>query len=145
MVGAGFSPPVSAGVLSEALIVTQKTARPAAQRRQADSPERQSERRQGNGRRISALIIALLVTLLNFLLWWAFNPPLPATDAPPRVAGLAYNGFQRWGSPLTQHFPSDTELAADLRQLAGMTTRLRTYSASELPALPALAAQQGLG
>jgi len=128
------------------LIVTQKTAATSSPTPpQAGSPERQSERRQGNtGRRISALIIALLVTLLNFLLWWAFNPPLPAADASPRVAGLAYNGFQRWGSPLTQHFPSDTELAADLRQLAGMTTRLRTYSASELPALPALAAQQGL-
>ena len=132
--------------MAEALIVTQKTtATSSPTPPQAGSPERHSERRQGKaGRRISALIIALLVTLLNFLVWWAFNPQIAAPDASPRVAGLAYNGFQRWDSPLTQRFPSDAELAADLQQLAGMTTRLRTYSASELPKLPALAAEKGL-
>jgi hypothetical protein len=58
--------------------------------------------------------------------------------------GLAYNGFQRWESPLTRQFPSDAALANDLQQLSALTTRLRTYSASELPALPAIAAQAGL-
>ena len=132
--------------MSEGLIVTQKTtATSSPTPPQAGSPERHSEQRQGKaGQRISALIIALLVTLLNLMVWWAFNPQIPAPDASPRIAGLAYNGFQRWDSPLTQRFPSDAELAADLQQLAGMTTRLRTYSASELPKLPALAAEKGL-
>ncbi len=91
-----------------------------------------------------ALLIAFGVALSNALLWRAFNPPLLAPDVPARVAGLAYNGFQRWESPLSRRFPSDAELAADLRRLAGLTPRLRTYSASELPTLPALAAQAGL-
>ena len=44
--------------------------------------------------------MAGLVAILNLLVWQAFNPPLAAPDAPPRVAGLAYNAFQRWDSPL---------------------------------------------
>ena len=84
------------------------------------------------------------MTLLNLLSWRAFNPPLLAPDVPAALAGLAYNGFQRWESPLTRQFPSDAALADDLQRLSALTTRLRTYSASELPALPALAAQAGL-
>jgi exo-beta-1,3-glucanase (GH17 family)/cellulose synthase/poly-beta-1,6-N-acetylglucosamine synthase-like glycosyltransferase len=101
----------------------------------------------GRGRSVrwaGALLIAACVAIINLLLWRAFNPPLVAPDVPSRVAGLAYNGFQRWESPLTQQFPSDAALADDLQRLAGLTTRLRTYSASELPALPALAAHAGL-
>jgi exo-beta-1,3-glucanase (GH17 family)/cellulose synthase/poly-beta-1,6-N-acetylglucosamine synthase-like glycosyltransferase len=100
---------------------------------------------RGNALRwASALLIGALVAIINLLLWRAFNPPLTAPDVPSRVAGLAYNGFQRWQSPLSQRFPSDAALADDLQRLAGLTSRLRTYSASELPMLPALAAQAGL-
>jgi exo-beta-1,3-glucanase (GH17 family) len=100
---------------------------------------------RGNALRwASALLIAALVAIINLLLWRVFNPPLAAPDVPSRVAGLAYNGFQRWQSPLTQSFPGDAALADDLQRLAGLTSRLRTYSASELPMLPALAAQAGL-
>ena len=76
--------------------------------------------------------------------WRAFNPPQTAPEAPSRVAGLAYNAFQRWESPLSHRFPTEPELAADLRLLAGLTDRLRTYSALEFPALPRLARQSGL-
>ena len=95
------------------------------------------------GRWIGALLIALVISLLNFMVWRAFNPPLAAPDAPAQISGLAYNGFQRWESPLTRQFPGEAALTADLAQLATLTTRLRTYSASELPSLPALAAEQG--
>ena len=101
----------------------------------------------GRGRSVrwtGALLIAACVTIVNLLLWRAFNPPLPAPDVPARISGLAYNGFQRWQSPLTERMPSDAALADDLQRLVGLTTRLRTYSASELPALPKLAAQVGL-
>ena len=90
------------------------------------------------------MAIAALVLLLNLAVWFAFNPPLAAPDAPSRVAGLAYNAFQRWESPLSQRYATETELAADLRLLAGLTGRLRTYSSAEFPALPALAQQHGL-
>ena len=89
-------------------------------------------------------LIAALVLLLNVAAWRAFNPPHAAPEAPARVHGLAYNAFQRWESPLTPRFPTETELAADLRLLAGLTGRLRTYSALEFPTLPSLAQQFGL-
>lgn len=90
---------------------------------------------------MGALAIAALVVLINLAVWHAMNPPLPAPDAPPRVAGLAYNAFQRWESPLALRFPTREELVADLRLLAPLTPRLRTYSAAEFPELPALAQQ----
>ncbi len=90
-----------------------------------------------------ALLIALVIGLINLLVWRAFNPPLAAPDVPARIGGLAYNGFQRWDSPLTARFPDDAALKADLAQLAPLSQRLRTYSASELPNLPGLAAAQG--
>jgi exo-beta-1,3-glucanase (GH17 family) len=90
-----------------------------------------------------ALLIALVIGLINMLVWRAFNPPLAAPDVPARIGGLAYNGFQRWDSPLTATFPDDAALTADLARLAPLSKRLRTYSASELPNLPVLAAAQG--
>lgn len=85
-----------------------------------------------------------LVVLLNLAAWSAFNPPLVAPDAPARIAGLAYNAFQRWEGPLSQRYPTATDLAADLRLLADLTGRLRTYSSAEFPALPGLAQRYGL-
>jgi len=91
-----------------------------------------------------ALGIAALVLALNWLAWRSFNEPLPAPDAPARAAGMAYNAFQRWESPLSQRFPTDDQLHEDMRLLASFTGRLRTYSSAEFPRLPAIAAEYGL-
>jgi exo-beta-1,3-glucanase (GH17 family)/cellulose synthase/poly-beta-1,6-N-acetylglucosamine synthase-like glycosyltransferase len=91
-----------------------------------------------------ALAIALLVALANLIVWRLAHPPLAAPDAPPRLAGLAYNAFQRFDSPLDRDYPADAQIDADLRLLATMTPRLRTYSAAEFPQLPALAERHGL-
>ena len=101
-------------------------------------------RRQKAARWAGACAIAALIVLINLAVWRAFNPPLAAPDAPARVAGVAYNAFQRWDSPLSQELPTEAELAADLRLLAGLTDRLRTYSSVEFPALPALVEEHGL-
>ncbi len=92
----------------------------------------------------AAAAIGLLVVLLNLLVWRAINPPLPAADVLPRVAGLAYNAFQRWDSPLARAYPGDAAIEADMQLLARSTSRLRTYSAAEFAALPALAQRHGL-
>ncbi len=97
-----------------------------------------------DSRRLGALLIALLVAGLNMAAWRVFNPPLSAPPAPATVAGLAYNAFQRWDTPLRQDFPSDSALAHDMQKLAHLTSRLRIYSAAEFPALPGLAARHGL-
>jgi len=139
------------GVGEDSAIVAQKqgAAGKPVRRTQAavvgDAAQHEADPRRGRSVRwAGALLIAACAAIINLLLWQAFNPPLMAPDVPSRVAGLAYNGFQRWESPLTQRFPSDAALTDDLQRLATMTSRLRTYSASELPALPALAGQAGL-
>ena len=91
-----------------------------------------------------ALLVAACVALLNCAAWRAFNAPLDAPDVRGSISGLAYNAFQRWDSPLDRRYPSDERIAADLRQLAGITDRLRTYSSSEFPALPGIAERLGL-
>ena len=86
-----------------------------------------------------ATLVCVLMALLNAAVWQWANPPLPAAQAALPLQGLAYNAFQRWQSPLEGQRPSDADVAADLELLRGITGRLRTYSASELSTLPALA------
>ena len=93
---------------------------------------------------VAALLIAALVAAANLGLWWQLNPPQAAVDAPMRAAGLAYNAYQRWESPLAKRYPTDEEIASDMRLLAPVTRRLRTYSSLEFPALPTVADEAGL-
>jgi exo-beta-1,3-glucanase (GH17 family)/cellulose synthase/poly-beta-1,6-N-acetylglucosamine synthase-like glycosyltransferase len=91
-----------------------------------------------------ALVIALPLLLINLVAWRAANPPLPAAAALPQFQGMAYNAFGRFDSPLEERLPLDESVAADLKLLAGLTKHLRTYSASEFPALPDMARQHGM-
>lgn len=93
---------------------------------------------------LRAALLCVCVALLNLGVWRWANPALPGAEAPLPVKGLAYNAFQRWQSPLQGQWPEQREVAADLKALALMTSALRTYSASELPDLPALARSLGL-
>jgi exo-beta-1,3-glucanase (GH17 family)/cellulose synthase/poly-beta-1,6-N-acetylglucosamine synthase-like glycosyltransferase len=90
------------------------------------------------------LAITGVVSMANMVTWRILNPPLSVPQAPPLVAGLAYNAFQRWDSPIAQRLPDDEALAADMKMLAGLTRNIRTYSATEFPSLPALALEQGM-
>jgi exo-beta-1,3-glucanase (GH17 family)/cellulose synthase/poly-beta-1,6-N-acetylglucosamine synthase-like glycosyltransferase len=92
---------------------------------------------------MGALVIAAVVAASNWALWRAFNPPIEAPEAPARIAGLAYNAFQRWESPLAKRFPTHDEMHRDMQLLARHTSRLRTYSSAEFPQLPGIAAQHG--
>lgn len=92
----------------------------------------------------AAVLVLAAIELLNLAAWRALAPSTDAPAVAPRVAGLAYNAFQRWESPLAQDRPDPARLEADVRILAGMTSRLRTYSTLELPDLPALAGRYGL-
>jgi len=99
----------------------------------------------GRARRLAlALGIVALAAALNLLAWRLFNPPLTAPDVSPRIHGLAYNAFERWQSPLDGSVPARTTQDADMLLLSAYTSRLRTYSATELPELPALAEAQGI-
>lgn len=95
-------------------------------------------------RRAAAWLLAVCAVALQALAWWALHPPVQPPDVAARVAGLAYNAFGRWDSPITRRFPPPASIEADLQQLAGITPRLRTYSASEFETLPAQADAAGL-
>ncbi|MFK7966776.1 MAG: glycosyltransferase family 2 protein [Burkholderiaceae bacterium] len=102
----------------------------------------------GSARALLSLIVAAIIALGlsagNMALWQAGNPTTAAPEAEGPFAGLAYNAFGRWDSPLTQTYPSDESIHRDMALLAGHTQRLRTYSSSEMPNLPGIAATYGL-
>ncbi len=102
------------------------------------------ERSNRAGAWIVALLMAGLVAVLNGVAWRVMHKPTDAPHAEARVAGMAYNAFGRWDSPLAGRMPEVASMVADLDLVSGMTPRLRTYSSSEFPKLPALAQERGL-
>ncbi len=89
-------------------------------------------------------MICVVLATLNLAAWRWAHPELSAAEVRLPVAGLAYSAFQRWQSPLEGRFPSTQEVAADLAILKGIAQSLRTYSASEVSGLTALARAHGL-
>jgi exo-beta-1,3-glucanase (GH17 family)/glycosyltransferase involved in cell wall biosynthesis len=91
-----------------------------------------------------ALTIGLVAAALNALAWLLLHGQQTAPEHPGMVAGISYNGSDRWQSPLQGEGPAADTLAQDLALLAQHTRRVRSYSAADHAALPALAAQHGL-
>ncbi|RPH66727.1 MAG: glycosyltransferase [Burkholderiales bacterium] len=92
----------------------------------------------------STWLLSLLIVAANLVAWQLLHRPVQAPDFDGKVAGMAYNAFQRWDDPRKRKFPSVDQVDADLAMLAGHTRSLRTYSSSEFPELPALAERHGL-
>ena len=84
-----------------------------------------------------AVMFAVTVAALNFGLWAFLNRPTQIDDWSGRVEGMAYSAFQRYQDPTKGLFPSESELASDIRMLSRHTKRLRTYSSVESPQIPA--------
>ncbi|MEO7198695.1 MAG: glycosyltransferase [Dokdonella sp.] len=91
-----------------------------------------------------AALLALLVAALNFGLWGFLNRPVPIDDWNGKVEGFAFSAFQRYQDPTKDLFPSESELAADIRMLSNHGKRLRTYSSLESPQIPRLARLYGM-
>lgn len=91
-----------------------------------------------------AMVLALAIGLANLAVWDRLHPPVTAPDFAGPIGGLAYNAYGRWDSPLIDKRPDDASVAHDMDVLAGLTGRIRSYSSSEFPALPALADAKGL-
>jgi exo-beta-1,3-glucanase (GH17 family)/cellulose synthase/poly-beta-1,6-N-acetylglucosamine synthase-like glycosyltransferase len=86
-----------------------------------------------------AVMFAVTVAALNFGLWAFLNRPVQIADWSGRVEGMAFSAFQRYQDPTKDIFPSEAELAGDIRLLSKHTKRLRTYSSVESPQIPRLA------
>lgn len=95
-------------------------------------------------RRLRGLFLALVVGSVQLLGWWAVYWPAEAPETLQWVRGLAYTGFDRWQAPDRGDIPRADRVARDLDILRGVTGEIRTYSASEVPSLPALAQRDGL-
>lgn len=91
-----------------------------------------------------ALLLALAIVAANLGIWQLLNPRIDAPDFHGRVTGMAYNAFQRWDDPTKRRYPGVEAVEADLAMLADHTRRIRTYSSSEIPELPAIAGRYGL-
>jgi exo-beta-1,3-glucanase (GH17 family)/cellulose synthase/poly-beta-1,6-N-acetylglucosamine synthase-like glycosyltransferase len=93
---------------------------------------------------VTALLVTLIVSLLNFALWQWTNRPVVLPDWTAKVNGMAYSGFQRDEDPTKNRFPTEEELNTDMRLLSDETRRIRTYTVTENPAVIPLAAKYGL-
>ena len=91
-----------------------------------------------------ALLLALAVAALNFAVWRVADRPTRVAAWQGQVAGFAFSAFQRYQSPLTDSYPSDSELDADLDMLSHYTGRIRTYSSLESASIPRLAMRHHL-
>jgi exo-beta-1,3-glucanase (GH17 family) len=94
--------------------------------------------------RLVGVVLAAVFAVGNLLAWHGWHRPVAAPDAQGPIAGLAYSAFQRWDSPIERRYPGNDAISSDLDLLGGLTRRIRTYSSSEFPDLPGIAAQHGL-
>ena len=104
------------------------------------------KRRIGLGVLISAVLTAILIAAGNWAFWSWLNRPAASPSWEGKIGGFAFNGFQRDQSPLPEEasYPNEQELASDIKLLSGYTDRLRTYSAIDAAAVPALAREHGM-
>jgi cellulose synthase/poly-beta-1,6-N-acetylglucosamine synthase-like glycosyltransferase/exo-beta-1,3-glucanase (GH17 family) len=93
---------------------------------------------------IAAILLALVVAALNIGLWWWGNLPHGPEDWHGQINGFSVSLFQRYQNPFNQSFPSDDEVASDLKLLHQYTGRIRTYSTLQTPQIYRLAQKEGL-
>jgi exo-beta-1,3-glucanase (GH17 family)/cellulose synthase/poly-beta-1,6-N-acetylglucosamine synthase-like glycosyltransferase len=91
-----------------------------------------------------ALALALTVAILNFGLWAALNRPAQPPGWNGKIGGIAYAPYQRYQNPNRAIYPDLDDIDRDLELLSHYTDRIRTYSALENPAVPAIAKKYGL-
>jgi len=91
-----------------------------------------------------AIVLALIVAAMNIGLWWYGNLPRGPEDWHGKVGGYALSVFQRYQSPFKQDYPSDDEIASDLKLLHRYTDHIRTYTMQQNPQLYRLAQKEGL-
>ncbi|MDO4681959.1 MAG: glycosyltransferase [Lautropia sp.] len=106
---------------------------------------RPTSRTEPTSRRlVKAIVLAALLAILNFLIWDRINPLVDAPSFYGKINGLAYNSAQRWDNPLDGKVAKATSIERDLKLLHQYTSRIRTYSSSDVTDIPWLAEKQGL-
>ena len=91
-----------------------------------------------------AALLAAMVAGTNYVVWRSAVVSDSAPSAISRLNGLTYAPYGRDEAPWVRQSFAPTAIDADLKQLATLTSELRTYSASQHPELPEIAARYGL-
>ncbi len=108
-------------------------------------PSRTDRPGRGLSRQAATLAVLALVAVAHLGAWWAWNRPVAMPDFTGRVEGFAFAPYQRGQSAEGDNQPSAADILRDLRRVAPMTDRIRTYAASNgLERIPDLAWQAGL-
>jgi exo-beta-1,3-glucanase (GH17 family)/cellulose synthase/poly-beta-1,6-N-acetylglucosamine synthase-like glycosyltransferase len=88
----------------------------------------------------SSFIIAIAAAALTVTVWAWFNQPEREPPWPAIIQGFAFSPFRADQDAVTHRLPTDAEIDADLKLLAGKTYAVRTYSVEgTLADVPALA------
>ncbi len=88
----------------------------------------------------SNFIIAVATAALTVGVWAWLNQPDPEPPWPATIQGFAFSPFRADEDAVTHKLPTDAEISADLKLLAGKTYAVRTYSVEgTLADIPALA------
>ncbi|MGH8415156.1 MAG: glycosyltransferase, partial [Gammaproteobacteria bacterium] len=87
-----------------------------------------------------AIIIGIAAAAITVSVWAWFNQPMREPPWPSTIQGFAFSPFRADEDPVAHKLPTDAELDADLKLLAGKTYAVRTYSVEgTLADIPALA------
>ena len=95
---------------------------------------------------LPGLLIAAAFAALTCAVWASLNRPAAEPPWPPRVQGFSFSPFRMGEDPTHQLFPTDAEIDADLKLLAGnKINTVRTYSVEgPLRDIPQLAERRGI-
>jgi exo-beta-1,3-glucanase (GH17 family)/cellulose synthase/poly-beta-1,6-N-acetylglucosamine synthase-like glycosyltransferase len=88
----------------------------------------------------SNILISIAVAVLTFSVWAYLNRPEQEPAWPTKIQGFSFSPMREGQNPLTQNFPSEAEIDADLALLSGKTHAIRTYTVEDVEAkVPELA------
>jgi exo-beta-1,3-glucanase (GH17 family)/cellulose synthase/poly-beta-1,6-N-acetylglucosamine synthase-like glycosyltransferase len=91
------------------------------------------------------LLIAIAFAVVTFSLWAFFNRPLTEPPWPERIQGFSFSPYRAGQDGRTGVHPSQEEIKADLKLLAGKTHAVRTYTVEgPLALIPSLAKPMGI-
>ena len=78
--------------------------------------------------RKSSLVIAMTAAALTVSVWALFNRPDPEPPWPDRIQGFSFSPLRANEDVVAHLLPTDAEIDADLKLLAGKSDTVRTYS-----------------
>jgi exo-beta-1,3-glucanase (GH17 family)/cellulose synthase/poly-beta-1,6-N-acetylglucosamine synthase-like glycosyltransferase len=94
---------------------------------------------------LPGLVVAAAFAVLTVAVWAYLNRPAAEPPWPARIQGFSFSPIRAGEDPTIHVLPTDAEIEADLKLVAGKVGTVRTYSvAGSLADVPQLAARHGL-